>query len=140
MCRAGYDAGLSAASREAHDMLARPRRAPYAERLRAHEALLGRGARRLVEICAAFADVRAVYAFGSYATGVVRLRSDLDALVIRETVLRRADRDLDIRKAFDAPVALDLIVVTPDEFERDLPSSSFGQTILKTAKRLDAAE
>lgn len=121
-------------------MLARRNRAPYAERLRAHEALLGRGARRLVEICAALGDVRAVYAFGSYATGFVRLRSDLDALVVRETALRRADRDLDIRRAFDVPVALDVIVVTPDEFKRSLRSSSFGQTILKTAKRLDAAE
>jgi len=35
-----------------------------------------------------------VYAFGSYATGFVRLRSDLDALVVR--------------RAFDVPVALDV--------------------------------
>lgn len=121
-------------------MVVRRSRAPYAERLRAHEALLRRGARRLVEICIALGDVRAVYAFGSYATGHVRLGSDLDALVVRDTILRQADRDLDIRKAFDVSVALDVIVVTPAEFERTLPSSSFGQTILSTAKRLDAAK
>ncbi len=115
-------------------------RAPYAERLRDRRLLLDRAARRLVEICASLGDVRAVYAFGSYATETVRLHSDLDALVVRETALRRADRDLAIRLAFDVSVGLDLIVVTPEEYEQVLPFTSFGQTIVRMARRLDAAQ
>lgn len=81
--------------------------------------------------------VRAIYAFGSYATGRINLESDLDALIVRDTDLRRADRDLDIRLAFDRSIGLDLIVVTPDEYAEQLPATSFGQTILASAVRLD---
>ena len=64
--------------------------------------------------------------FGSFARGSVRLRSDLDILIVRETDLRRAERDLDVRQAFECAVGLDLIVVTPHE----LPTTAYGQTIL----------
>ena len=60
-------------------------------------------------------------------------------LVVRDTTVRRADRDLDIRRAFDVSVGLGMSVVTPSEFDAVLLRSSFGQTILRTAKRLDAA-
>jgi len=36
-------------------------------------------------------------------------------------------------------VELDLIVVTPDEYRERLPATSFGRTILASARRLDAA-
>ena len=113
-------------------------RRSHADRLRAHTALLDRAARRLVDICAAHTDVRGVYAFGSYASGTVRLRSDLDVLVVRDTSLRRADRDLDIRRAFDVPVGLDLLVLTPAEVAEALPTTSYGRTILASLRRLDA--
>lgn len=118
-------------------MEARVKRAPYASRLAARRALLDRAARRLVEIDTELSDVRAMYAFGSYATGRIDLESDFDALIVRDTDLRRADRDLDIRPAFDVSIGLDLIVVTPDEYAERLPATSFGQTILATAVPLD---
>jgi len=115
-------------------------RAPHAERLRAHRDALARAARRIVDICAALGDVRAVYPFGSYASGKVRINSDLDILVVRDTSASRAGRDVDIRLRFDAPVGLDLIVVTPDEYADHLPTTSFGRTILATCVRLDAPD
>ncbi len=92
----------------------------------------------MAEICRGLEDVRAVYAFGSYARGAVRLRSDLDVLVVRETSLRRAERDLDIRRVFDVPVGLDLLVVTPAEYENELPATAIGRTMIAEAIRLDA--
>ncbi len=114
-------------------------RAPYCERLAQREATLRRGVARITEICEAMPDVRAAYVFGSYATGTIRLRSDLDVLVVRDTTLRRAERDLEIRKAFDVSVGLDLIVVTPSEFRDVLPTTSFGQTILAKNIQIYAA-
>ncbi len=114
-------------------------RAPYRDRLAQRQEALGRGVARLVEICATLPDVRAAYAFGSYARGTVRLRSDLDILVVRETQLRRADRDLDIRRAFDVSVGLDLIVVTPAEYADVLATTAIGRTILAESVAIYAA-
>ena len=113
-------------------------RPPHRERLAARRALLERGVSRLLAICAALGDVEAVYAFGSYASGDVGVASDLDILVVRKTDVRRVERDSAIRIAFDVPVGLDCIVVTPEEYRDVLPTTSFGQTILATAVRLDA--
>jgi predicted nucleotidyltransferase len=110
-----------------------------AERVAARCALLERGLDRLVAICRGLPDVRAVYAFGSLARGEVRVRSDLDALIVRDTPLRRLARDLDIRAAFDVPVGLDLIVVTPAEYRDQLPRTGIGATILREARCVYAA-
>lgn len=85
------------------------------------------------------ADIRAAYVFGSFARGSVRLRSDLDILIVRETDLRRAERDLDVRRAFECAVGLDLIVVTPHEYAHVLPTTAFGQTILAESVSIYAA-
>ncbi len=114
-------------------------RPPYRERLAARRALLDRGVVRLLEICAELGDVEAVYAFGSYARGDIGVASDLDILVVRKTELRRVERDIAIRVAFDVAIGLDCIVVTPDEYRDVLPTTGFGQAILAAAVRLDAA-
>lgn len=115
------------------------RREPYRVRLERREDTLRRGVARIAQICATLSDVRVAYVFGSFARGCVRLHSDLDVLVVRETGLRRAERDLDIRRAFDIGVGLDLIVVTPDEFARVLPTTAFGQTIIAQSVVIYAA-
>ena len=113
-------------------------RPPHRERLAERRALLERGVSRLLAICTALGDVEAVYAFGSYASGDIGVASDLDVLVVRNTNVRRVERDIPIRVAFDVPVGLDCIVVTPEEYRDILPTTSFGRTILATAFRLDA--
>ena len=114
-------------------------RGSLAARAAARRALLERGIERFVAICSERPDVRAVYVFGSYARGEVRPRSDLDLLVVRETDVRRIDRDLDLRLAFDVPIGIDVIVVTPQEYAHRLPATGMGRTILAEAKRVYAA-
>jgi len=116
-------------------------RAPrsFAARVEARRVLLAKGTERIVSICRRMADVRAVYIFGSYARGEVGTRSDLDVLIVRETKLRRLDRDLDLRLAFDVPIGIDIIVVTPSELTERLPLTGFGQTILREARKVYAA-
>ncbi len=84
-------------------------------------------------------DVRAVYAFGSFALERVGPRSDLDLLVVRETAVRGIERGTDLAAATDLGVALDLIVVTPYEYRERLPQTSFGRTILSSARSVYAA-
>ena len=110
-----------------------------ASRVAARRSLLASGVDRLVSICRTLPDVRAVYIFGSYARDEVRVRSDLDALIVRETALRRLDRDLDIRLAFDISIGIDLIVVTPREYAEDLPKTGIGATILRESRCVYAA-
>ncbi len=105
-----------------------------ATRVAARRALLATGVERLVAICRDLPDVRAVYVFGSFARDEVRVRSDLDALIVRETPLRRLERDLDIRLAFDISIGIDLIVVTPKEYAEDLPQTGIGATILRESR------
>ena len=82
--------------------------------------------------------MRAIYAFGSYGRQTVGPTSDLDLLVVRDTTVRQALRDRDIRLAYHGAIPLDIVVVTPDEFHEILPTTSMGSTILKDARRLDA--
>lgn len=110
----------------------------YELRVAEREALLRAELTRFVEVCKKH-DVRAVYVFGSLATGNVGPSSDLDLLIVRETSLPFRDRGDDLRMEAGPRVQLDLIVVTPTEFDSILPSNSFGQTILSTAQRIYAA-
>ena len=109
-----------------------------AERCALRKARLDELARKLVECCEALPDVLAVYAFGSYAQNKVGIESDLDALIIRDTSCRRIDRENDIRKIVFAPEGLDLLVVTPHEFENELRNNSVGQFFLSQAVLLKA--
>ena len=110
-----------------------------AERVAARRALLEHGVERLANICATLPDIRAAYVFGSFARDEIRVRSDLDVLVVRETSLRRMERDTDLRLAFDLSIGLDLIVVTPDEYRDALPTTGMGQAILRDAREIYAA-
>ncbi len=54
--------------------------------------------------------------FGSYAKGTPRFDSDIDLLVIKESNLRRDERDKEIRKSLrDIKFPLDIFVYTPRE-------------------------
>ena len=83
--------------------------------------------------------MRAVFAFGSFATGKSGPRSDLDLFVVRVTAIVGIERGTDLAAEADLGIALDLIVVTPEEFGDKLPMTTFGQTILSTARQVCAA-
>lgn len=76
--------------------------------------------------------------FGSYAKGTPRFDSDIDLLVIKDSNLRRDERDKEIRKSLkDIRFPLDIFVYTPrevDEYSR--LKGSFLSTIFKEGRVL----
>ena len=67
-----------------------------------------------------------VYLFGSYARGEAKEGSDLDLLIIKETDIPKPQRNRAIRKELaKMPFGKDIIIYTPDEFNRwlEVPSS-----------------
>jgi predicted nucleotidyltransferase len=70
-------------------------------------------------LVAAFPDVVRVVLFGSRATGRATPDSDVDLLVVLPGNDRPALRAARVRLALRGlPVAFDLVVLSPDEFER----------------------
>ncbi len=62
---------------------------------------------------------RRVVLFGSYAAGAATSDSDVDLLVVAETRLPRRKRFGAVRRLLvDFPAAFDIVVETPEEFER----------------------
>ncbi|MCG3197770.1 MAG: hypothetical protein GHCLOJNM_02260 [bacterium] len=60
-----------------------------------------------------------IYLFGSRAKGTMTSQSDFDLLIVRETTLLRHVRSAEVSRLFpDRRFSLDVIVDTPDEFER----------------------
>ena len=111
----------------------------YRRLSQARKLVLESAIARFVSIAKEHKDVEAVYAFGSVAENRVGPHSDLDLLVVRETTLVGPERGTDLVVEARLDVAMDLVVVTPQEFRDHLPHTSFGRTILKAARRVDAA-
>jgi predicted nucleotidyltransferase len=61
------------------------------------------------------------YLFGSYARGDADAWSDVDLVVVMPTDRHFVERPLDLDEVLDAlPVATDILVYTPEEFERGM--------------------
>ncbi|MEI8079402.1 MAG: nucleotidyltransferase domain-containing protein [bacterium] len=76
--------------------------------------------------------------FGSYATGTATADSDVDLLVVKDSVLPRHQRSAPIYKAlFGTGNAVDIMVYTPGEIEewRDVPQA-FVSTALNQGRVL----
>lgn len=76
-----------------------------------------------------------IFLFGSTAKGTAVYGSDIDVLVVMETDERPIDRGRDILEALDVGTSVDLIVMTPEEFEthRNNPRS-FTSHILSSGR------
>lgn len=111
----------------------------YAVRVEQRRAELDDALARFVEVCRTAPGIRAVYVFGSMSSGHVGPTSDLDLLVVRDTDVEYRDRGDDLRRLARLGVRIDLIVVTPQEYRERLPTTSFGRTILETARCVHAA-
>jgi predicted nucleotidyltransferase len=92
-----------------------------ADRIREARATYGRQLRAslegIVAILAAMDEVLRISVFGSYARGRADLFTDLDVLVVMKTdegILERLGR---LYSLVAAPVDLDLLCYTPEEFE-----------------------
>jgi predicted nucleotidyltransferase len=76
--------------------------------------------RRIVPLLKQHGVVQA-YLFGSYARGTADAWSDVDLLVVMAADLPFVERPLALVDVMDAlPTATDLLVYTPEEFERGM--------------------
>lgn len=76
-----------------------------------------------------------IFLFGSTAKGTAKYGSDIDVLVILDTNEKPINRGRDILEALDVDTSVDLIIMTPKEFEtyRNDPRS-FTSHILSTGR------
>jgi predicted nucleotidyltransferase len=64
-------------------------------------------------------DTEKIILFGSYAKGTATKDSDIDLLIVANIDMPPVDRYCAVRKVLaDFPAGLDLIVKTPDEYEK----------------------
>jgi uncharacterized protein len=67
-----------------------------------------------------------IYLIGSYATGQANENSDIDLLVIKDTIEPRYKRSIEFQKVLiGTKIPADIIVYTNDEFEKE-KSKSFS--------------
>ncbi|MBI2842172.1 MAG: nucleotidyltransferase domain-containing protein [Armatimonadetes bacterium] len=74
---------------------------------------------RIIRAMKAYGAEKAIL-FGSTARGDADRWSDIDLIVIKDTNRRFPDRQADVIDAIQPDFALDVLVYTPDEFDRML--------------------
>jgi predicted nucleotidyltransferase len=79
---------------------------------------LSRELARFVDYVKEHFEPSRIVLFGSMAAGQPRLWSDIDLVIVRETEKNFIDRGLEIQRGFDTMVGIDLLVYTPEEFNR----------------------
>ena len=79
--------------------------------------LLEHSLRQIVEKLSMVEEVKRVSVFGSYARGRVDLFTDLDLLVILQTDKGPVERLQMLYSLIAAPVDIDILCYTPQEFE-----------------------
>jgi predicted nucleotidyltransferase len=88
------------------------------ERDEARRLLLEAEVERFRSVLSARADVVRVVLFGSAARDRVSARSDLDLIIVQRTGLRFLDRLDEMYRLLVPRVACDILVYTPEEYER----------------------
>ena len=82
--------------------------------------------------------VEAAYIFGSYGTPDFGRDSDVDMMLVVSTETKFLDRALEYPELFSLVPDLDLLVYTPEEFERltGEPSPGFWTSAVASLRRL----
>lgn len=75
--------------------------------------------------------IRRAIVFGSAARGEIDGLGDIDLLVVQQTDLPFVRRGADVIAALDVPVAVDLLVYTPEEW----PAVQAGSRLVRRAVR-----
>jgi predicted nucleotidyltransferase len=98
----------------------RPYPAWWHDRSARRREQLDRGVERLRTTIAGRKDIRAAIVFGSYARGEVGPESDLDVMIVQEPTpgLPSWQHGDALRAELDLGVPCDLIIYTPEQFER----------------------
>jgi len=110
------------------DVTLTERRAEYA-------GALERALDQVVAHLASMPEVERVVLFGSYAAGRRDLFTDLDLLVVMSSEQDFVHRTAELYRQVAAGVDLDLLVYTPEEFDR-LRQSGFVRQAVETGKVL----
>ncbi len=107
-----------------------------AEERRAHARALDEALERILRHLAARPEVRSVLLFGSYASGRRDLLTDLDLIVVMKSGEDFITRTGRLYQGLPrVAVDLDLLVYTPEEFER-MKERSFVRNALETGRIL----
>lgn len=97
----------------------------WLERAAERRKRLDAAVERLREQLGGLESVRLALVFGSYGRNQVGPTSDLDVIVVQETELPQTQRAAELYARLGCAVPLDLIVYTPQEFERLQRTRSF---------------
>lgn len=83
-------------------------------------------------------DPAAIYVFGSYAAGSATEQSDLDLLIINQSLIPNDKLGVEISKSlFPRDYSLDILVFSREEIKRKIESDySFWKNILKNGKKI----
>lgn len=81
-------------------------------------ALLEAELQRWVQVLVEQTNPEQILLFGSLATGNIEEWSDVDLVVVMETELRFLDRTREMLRLLNPRVSVDILVYTPEEFER----------------------
>lgn len=74
----------------------------------------------LVNRIASNVNPEKIYLFGSYATGMANEDSDIDLLVIKETLEPKYKRSIEMQRLLiGTKIPVDIVVYTKDEFENE---------------------
>ncbi len=89
--------------------------------------------KQILNIC----EPKLIFLFGSAARGTAKHGSDIDLLVVMDSDKKPMHRGIDILNSLDVDTTVDLIVMTPAEFETYYKDpNSFTGYILESAKLL----
>lgn len=91
---------------------------PLAQKRAEYAVALARSLEEIVARLSGMPEVERVILFGSYAGGRADLFTDLDLLVVMSSEQDFVRRTAGLYQKVRADVDLDLLVYTPDEFER----------------------
>jgi len=81
-------------------------------------------------------EVEKIILFGSVAENMVSKSSDIDIIIVKKTVKKFLERLDEMYKIISPDIAIDLIVYTPEEYERLKETNSFLKSALKRGKIL----
>lgn len=95
------------------------------EQLLDREHLLHRELEAIVEKLKSRYQPQKIILFGSLAQGDVKEGSDIDLAIIKETAKRPLDRCLEVAAVTQPSVAVNFLVYTPEEFERETKTGNF---------------
>jgi predicted nucleotidyltransferase len=104
---------------------------PVTKRKRIPQAAIDDVVRQIVEKF----HPQKIILFGSYARGNFRPESDVDMLVVMETLLKPVRQEIEISRHLDYEFGLDLLVYTPSVLKERLAlGDSFLREIIRDGK------